>query len=262
MFDTVYNWTLSVPDLVILLGFSIAFGLAGTAVSYLSYILFFGRRQELGEPEKKVADGVHNSILALIAFFMALVTSNELTSFADARGQVRLEGLAISRLDRDLLSAGLAGDKARTKLHEYVSEVVGDEWTRLARRPQSLSPSAGDHLIDLWGEIRRVQQAVQSSNASLSEDIITSIKMIEEARAKRLSAAVNSIPDVVWIILGVLFLAACVLNGRNRMTRESGAFAFVHMSAFGLMVALNIIIDNPFGGDTSISPLKIERALR
>lgn len=261
MFDTVYNWTLSVPDLAILVGFSIAFGVVGAAVSSLSYHLFFGRRQELGEPEKKVADGVHNSILALIAFFMALVTSNELTSFADARSQVRLEALAITRLDRDLLSAGAAGEKARTKLRAYVEQVVGDEWSRLARRPQSLSPRAGDHLVDLWGEIRRVQQAIQSSNASLSEDVIASTRTIEEARAKRLSASMNSIPDVVWIILGVLFLAACVLNGRNRMTRESAAFAFVHMSAFGLMVALNIIIDNPFGGDTSISPLKIERAL-
>ena len=73
---------------------------------------------------------------------MALITTSELTSFANADKQITLEGVAIKRLDRDLANLGDAGTQARTILRSYVGHVTTDEWKRLSRRPQSLSPEA------------------------------------------------------------------------------------------------------------------------
>jgi hypothetical protein len=261
MIDLLYNWSLALPDWLVVIACALIFGFAGIWISQLSHVLWFRRLGEFSEHEKKVGDGVQTGILALVAFFMALITTSELSSFASARSQVRIEALQITRIDRDLERLGPPGEKARSLLRQYVANVVDDEWTRLAMRPQSLSPAAEQRIGDLWTEIRAIQSQLQPAQSSLSDDLSTYMNKIDEARKSRLSAAINSIPDVVWIMITLLFLAACVLNGRNRLSRHARQVAFIHMSAFGLMLALNIIIDNPFGGDTSIDPAKISNAL-
>ena len=261
MIDALYNLSLRVPDFVMLIGFGFIFGLTGVLISHLSYYFWFSRIDKKMDHDKKLADGVHASILALIAFFMAITTTNELSSFGMAAGQVQLEGLEIKRVDRDLQTLELVGEKARSILREYVTNVTGDEWKRLAMRPQSLSPSAEQNLNDLWKEVRSIQDEIYIKKPTLSHDLGEYMKKIEEARRNRLAASINSIPDIVWLMLVVFFLSSCVLNGRNKLSRYSTQVTFIHMSTFGLMLALNVIIDNPFGGDTSIGPAKIANAL-
>lgn len=253
MIDALYNLSLQLPDLVILLGCSIFFGVAGVLLSHISYALWWSKAGSHEELTKDTGDGVHTSILALIGFLLALITTNELSSFSNADHQVTVEGMEIRRLDRDLQQLGSDGDQARQILKSYVQSVTTDEWRRLARRPQSLSPEAERQLNLLWAEVRRLQTRFHASNASLTGDISKYLQQIEDARRSRLSASVNSIPDVVWLMIGMFFVSACVLYGRNRLSNYSTQVAFIHMSALGLILALDIIIDNPFGGDTSIS---------
>ena len=132
---------------------------------------------------------------------------------------------------------------------------------RLARRPQSLSPLAETNLNALWAEVRRLQPRIRAINSNIADDLSDYMKKIEEARLSRYTASVNGIPDVVWLMIGMFFLSACVLAGRHRLSRYAMHVVFIQMSALGVILALNIIIDNPFGGDTSMSPDRITGAL-
>ena len=54
---------------------------------------------------------------------------------------------------------------------------------------------------------------------------------------------------------------ATELTGRYRLSRYAGQVLFIQMSALGVILALCIIIDNPFGGDTSLSPARLLAAI-
>jgi hypothetical protein len=45
------------------------------------------------------------------------------------------------------------------------------------------------------------------------------------------------------------------------MSRYAMQVLFIQMSALGIIFALDIIIDNPFGGDTSLGPERIIAAV-
>jgi hypothetical protein len=259
MIDALYNLSLQVPDLLILLLCALTFGGLGVMVARLSHRLWWSRVREEGE--RDAGEGVHNSILALIAFLLALITTSELAAFANADRNITQESLVIRRMDRDLASVGDEGRQARDLLASYVKSVATDEWPRLSRRPQSLSPVAEQYMNRLWAEVRRLQPLVSKGNSSLSSDLNDGMHRIEDGRQNRLSASVNGIPDVVWLMIGLFFFSACVLAGRHKLSRYAMQVVFIQMSALGVILALDIIIDNPFGGDTSIGPERLIAAL-
>lgn len=142
-----------------------------------------------------------------------------------------------------------------------MDSVAIDEWPRLSQRPQSLSPMADRYLETMWAEVRRLQMVVKAVNSSLATDLSSYMHSIEDARISHFSASTSTIPDVVWLMIGLFFLSACVLAGRHRMSRYAMQVLFIQMSALGIILALDIIIDNPFGGDTSLGPERILRAV-
>lgn len=260
--DTLHNLSLLVPDLAVMLGFAVVFGFLAVSVSWLSHRFFWASAKgDFEHGGKDAGDGVHTSILALIAFLMALIASSELTNFAEASRDVTAESLQIHRFDRDLQELGEDGANARKLLKSYVDSVVTDEWVRLGNRPQSLSPESGAALEALWREMREVQARLLHSNGALASDLGEYMHKIEESRLGRLSGSIDNIPGIVWLLIAVLFLAAWVLNGRHKMTWRAAQMSFIHMSALGLMLSLIVIIDNPFGGDTSLDPARISDAL-
>lgn len=259
--DYLYNLSLRLPDLAILLACAVVFGTAGVLVARLSYWLWWSRVPERKEARSDMGDGVHSSILALIGFLLALITTSELTSFANTDKQITHESLEITRIDRDLAALGEQGAEARRLLHSYVASVAADEWPRLARRPQTLSPDAGQKLDALWAEIRRLQPLIRDSSPHVAADLSTYTHKIEEARLSRLSSSINSIPDIVWLMIGLFLLSACVLAGRHHLSRYVMQVLFIQMSGLGIIIALNIIIDNPFGGDTSLTPDRLTTAV-
>jgi hypothetical protein len=66
---------------------------------------------------------------------------------------------------------------------------------------------------------------------------------------------------VVWLMIALFILSACVLAGRHKMSRYAMQVLFIQISALGIIFALDIIIDNPFGGDTSLGPERIIAAV-
>lgn len=261
MIDFFYNLSLQVPDLIIMLVCALVFGTAGVLVAKLSYWLWWSRVPERKEAKSDMGDGVHSSILALIGFLLALITTSELGSFSATDKQITHEGLEIKRIDRDLALLAQQGEPARRILRTYVQSVATDEWPRLARRPQSLSPEAEMNLNALWLEIRRLQPLLKDGNSHIASDLSGYTHKIEEARLSRLSASINSIPDVVWLMIGLFLLSACVLAGRHHLSRYAMQVLFIQMSGLGIIIALNIIIDNPFGGDTSLTPERLTAAV-
>lgn len=262
MFDAIYNATLALPDFVILTTAAAVFGAVGGLISYFSYKLWFQRWARHSDFEDTLAETAHDSFIAIIAFVLALSIASEFDNYSQAKDLVRREALEIARIERQLIALGPAGEEARRALAAYAHSVVDDEWDSLARRPSSLSPATQERFNELWGAVRATQRTLGESFENARFDLSDYLMKLEEIRNDRLGAARDRIPPVFWVTMLLFAAGESVLSGRRHIRRFGIQINIMHMSAIGLLMALILIFDNPFRGDTSVSLDAILDALK
>lgn len=262
MLDAIYNATLTLPDFVILTLAAVVFGALGGLISLFSYKLWFQRWARHSDFEDTLAETAHDSFIAIIAFVLALSIASEFDNYSKAKDLVRREALEISRLERQLGAIGPLGENGLRALSAYAHSVVDDEWDSLARRPSSLSPVTEERFNELWNAVRAVQRELGEPLENVGFDLSDYIMKLEEVRNDRLGAARDRIPLVFWITMLLFAAGESVLSGRRHVRRFGIQINIMHMSAIGLLMALILIFDNPFRGDTSVSLDAILDALK
>jgi hypothetical protein len=83
---------------------------------------------------------------------------------------------------------------------------------------------------------------------------------LEDLRQSRLESATKSVPPVFLWVLSVFIVGAMIMNGRHKLDVFGMALIAFHMGAIGLVVALILVMDAPFRGETSVSPAALVRA--
>lgn len=256
-----YRLAAQLPDGAILVASALSFGLAGAALSYLSHRYWFRRWRSRSAADDKLADTVHTSLLGFAAFVLALSVSSVFSNLAKVEDGVRQEVLDITRLDRELAALEPASAPVREALRRYVTHVADDEWPRLSSRDPTLSPLAQADLDAMWAGIRALQKDAARVPEQVRMPLNTFLSRIEEARTARLAAATDSIPDVFWMMILIFVIAATLMTGRNVPKHFEMELIVVHLAAIGLVIALVMIIDDPFRGQTSVGPDVIRNAL-
>jgi hypothetical protein len=248
------NWLgANFHDLGILVITAIALALFGSVVAWVSHLLWFHRWPERSAFDNKLADTAHTSLLGLSAFVLALMISNGVASLSKAEENVRLEGVSIYRLARELDALGQDGAAAKAALVAYVHDVAGDEWKGLGAGSGVLSSSAQRDLDALWTSLRALQTRLGASEPRRGDLTQFALK-IETSRQLRLAGSTSNIPDVFWLILLTFLAAASFLAGREAPNRLGIQVNMLHMAAIGLAIGLVIVLADPFRGDTSIDP--------
>jgi hypothetical protein len=250
----------SLPDLAILAFSAIVFGCVGGIIVFLSSRLWFRRWPQHSPFEDHLAEITHTSLLGFSAFVLALLISNGVSSLSKIQGVAIQEATSIYRLGRELDALGPARRDAKQALAAYARNVAEDEWPHLARLPNSLSPLAQQNLDDLWAGVRSAQRAMDSANPARS-DLAGYVARIETLRGDRLSEATSNIPSDFWLLLLLFVVDASFFVGRETPRRFGMQINWIQMSAIGLAVGLVIVLNNPFRGQTSVSPEIIGRAL-
>ena len=87
-------------------------------------------------------------------------------SLTKTEDNARQEGVSIYRLGRELDALGPAAGPAKAALAAYARDVAGDEWRRLAKAPNALSPLAQNDLDALWTNLRAVQKTLAPTDPS------------------------------------------------------------------------------------------------
>jgi len=244
-------------DATILLG-----GVLGTAavallLGAISHRLLFSPRDSALESHSKLAEVVHGSLLAFAVFVLALVLTEVRSNLGKADDAELREASVVARLVRDLKALGT--DEAAVgieRVKDYVRSAVATEWKTLAQRPPSLSVDTDRSMAALVAQVNRVA----ASNPMAADALRGYVDKLEDLRQSRLESATKSVPPVFWWVMAVFIVGAMVMNGRHHMDAFGTTMIAFHMGAIGLVVALILVMDSPFRGETSVSTAALTRA--
>jgi hypothetical protein len=246
------------PDATVLMGGAIIIGVAALAIAALArFTGAFAGQADL-ETHSKLADLVHGSLLAFTVFTLALVLADVRSNLGKTLDQTLREASIITRLDAELqVAGGPEAMKARADLLKYVDAVAAFDWPGLAQPIPQLSFQADAALKALRASARAAARA----NPESASGINGFVPQIEDFRLGRLESATKSVTNVFWWIILAFLVGAMAMNGRHRLDRTSASLIFLHMAAIGLVLALILVMDQPFRGETSVSSAPIARAL-
>jgi hypothetical protein len=248
----------ALSDLSLLLSGLILIGTFALMVAWLARWLLFSGQAEDAASQSKLAELVHGSLLAFTVFTLALVLSDVRTNLGKTLDSTLREASFISRLDAELaVSTGTDAAQARSDLRAYVAAVTDYDWPALEQRVPSLSREADAALKSLRASVRAAAQA----NPDSASAIRGFLSQMEDYRLGRLESATKSVTAVFWWTIFAFLMGAMVMNGRHPAGKASNALIFIHMGGIGLVLALILAMDQPFRGESSVSPDPLTRLL-
>ena len=244
-------------DPAIAAGLFVGVALAGIVVSALSYRVF---GHHLAEHHSALVDSVEKSIFAFVIFVLALTLADVRSNFGRADDNVIAEAFAIRQLAQDLeLQASSRADRERAALVAYAQAVVDVEWRTLAAAVPSLATAARNPLDELRALVRA--DAAEAGRTTQIDRVWSGISSLENNRALRLREATASAPASFWAVTLVLMLIGTGMTGRARLDPRRMVVLAGYFGALGLVIALILILDRPFRGDTSVSAEPIREVI-
>lgn len=245
-------------DFVVLTLLAVVLAALALGIAELTHRTFYAARFDDIDPHSKLFELVHGSLLAFVAFMLAISVTEVRSNYGKADDAVSREAMHIASLDREIGEQDPAWvAETRPLLRRYVEIVAEVEWPRLAASRPSLAPEAQTVLDELRGRLRRVP-----ASESTRHSLIVRHDTIEVDRSIRYEHATRAVPRIFWTLIGGFLLGAMVMNGRYRQTSLTRGLVAVHFAAIGLAVALILILDAPFRGETSISPAPLVDAVK
>jgi hypothetical protein len=202
-----------------------------------------------------------------IAGYAALVISfcilEAQTNLHRAENSISREASAILNLDRVLQRSEVpALANLRPALLAYGRAVVDKEWSLLAHPHEALhgAPEANATFTALSRGIFAFRPQGEFQ-AEMFREAISLSRQLVEVREERLANAELSLPSLFWasmaLICVLLVVLACLATPNLARRTELGGIG----AAIGLLLALVIILDLPFSGESAASPAPIERVL-
>ena len=241
-----YKMIATSSDAVILL-----VGAAGTAVlalviTLISRRILFSPNDEALEGHSKLAELVHGSLLAFSVFVLALLLTEVRANLGKADDMELREASLIARFMRDIDTLG--GEDAAAiaeRVKGYVRSAVTTEWKALAQHEPALSPETTRAMASLAAQVhgaaaraRRPSRPCAGTSRSWRSCARAALKAPPN-RSRRCSG--GCCPCHRW---------AMVMNGRHRIDLFGLTLIAFHMGAIGLVVAMILVMDAPFRGET------------
>lgn len=245
------------PDGFILAAGAISLALLALIVAALSRRLLFANGSAGNDQHTKLAEIVNGSFLAFTVFVLAMVLNDVRGNLGRADDAALREASTMTRLDLELKIAKVPeAIAAREALRTYANAVVVYDWPALGTYKPSLSAQSETALLDLIEAVDQVALAAPRSASALKSQL----DKLQDLRQGRLESATKSVAHVFWWTVAAFLLGAMIMNGRHPLDLASVGLITLHIGSIGLVIALILVMDEPFRGQTSIAPDPIAKA--
>lgn len=256
------SWFMStlgyLPDGAILAAGAVIMASLALLIASLSRRLFFKNGNAGNDQHTKLAELVNGSFLAFTVFVLAMVLNDVRGNLGRADDAALREASTMARLDLELKVAKVPKSlAARQALRAYAKTVVHDDWPSLGANDPGLSAESEAALLGLLESV----DAVALNSPRSAPALKSQLDKLQDLRQGRLESATKSVARVFWWTIGAFLFGAMVMNGRHPLDPASVCLITLHIGSIGLVIALILVMDEPFRGQTSIAPDPISKAL-
>jgi Protein of unknown function (DUF4239) len=245
-----FEWIYDLPNI----GVALLFGIAGACL--LGGAAFFRERILRIRVPSAHSEETDKALAVVISFTGVVLAFSLVQANGNLRNletQVATEAHNIDQLDRLILRYGDPATIAlRGALRDYANSIVRDEWPELGKGRPSEQTAA------LFRPISRNVIAIEPSPGRQSLIYAEMLKKVDEIAADRKARVVSAtkleLPSIFWETIVGLVIILLLLATLSEST--FGRAVALGCQGFGLalLVALVFIFDEPFKGQTSVSP--------
>jgi hypothetical protein len=245
-----FQWLNNLPNFVIALLFGlVGAGLGAAAPFFREKVL----RIRVSGDHSEAAHGALDLAIYLTGLVLAFSFNRAQGDLRNLETQVVTEAHHLAQMDRLLVRYGDPGnDSIRASLRDYADSIVRDEWSELRKGRSSQRTAA------LFRPISRGILAIVPTGERQGLIYAEMLKKVDEIAADRkarvVAAARLKLPSFFWLIITFLLVTLLVLATFTEATlgraTALGGLGF----GLGLLVALVFVFDEPFKGETAVSP--------
>lgn len=194
---------------------------------------------------------------AVLAFSLVQVQGN----LRSAQELVIREAATLEAMDRHLAGFGAdAAAAARPVLRAYAASIVQDDWPAMSRGRAQRSAKTDAAFAALSDAIHALAPADSRQNTLFGE-LLRASDAASVTREARLSDAAGTLPGLFWYTVVALILLMAGLATMMERTHER-TLAMIGISiGLSLMIALVIVIDGPYDGETAVGTESLVRLL-
>lgn len=217
-------------------------------------------RLKRDEARGTAATDAFKAVMAMTGVVLAFALVEANTNLHAIEGLVAREGAALSAVDRALLRSGNPQLVAiRPVLAAYGASIVSDEWPILATADRS---DATDDAYNALSAQARAANPADARQQIMFAELLKSLDDLADLREQRIAESEADLPAFFWTTATGLLLVAFGLGLLAMDTLETSVGLGATAAAVGLLLAFVVIVDQPFEGDTSVSPKEIVKALK
>ncbi len=198
---------------------------------------------------------VASAAAVVLAFSLVQVDTN----LSKVDDNITKEANAINALDRAFLRMGNPKlEAARKPLMEYAIAIVKDEWPLLTERDRS---EKVDELYRSLSVTLRGAEPVTQREIAIFGEALRAIDQMGDYREQRINSAASGLSSLFWkSIVGIFFLLMLIALHTDPTRRR--LWSMIAISAtLGVLLALVVILDSPFAGESTLEADAIERVM-
>lgn len=251
MLDVAAHWLSDLPTTAaVFVSLLIGAGLSALGLCVVHPILPQGVRAVHNDISGFIFATVGATYAVLLAFVAVAVWQN----FAQIESQVQTEANLVGDLYRDTVAfPEPSASRMRHFLFVYAEIVVQDEWAALAAG--RADEASGWQLMDKFHAELLQFKADDESAGILRAGAIKTLNELYDARRGRFHAAALELPPILWwnLIAGaVILMLFTYLFGAPRFWMHLAAVSLLG-ALIGLVMALVVLLNNPFRGQNHVS---------
>jgi hypothetical protein len=149
-----------------------------------------------------------------------------------------------------------------TELHnrfvEYGQAIATEEWPLLVHGHRATRVN-GVYAALLRSAMALEPESARQQNARA--DLLRSLDLLGDLRDRRIAAATVRLPTSFWIAIAAMALICTLLAAAASTTVAHRLATLLPAAALGVLIALVIIIDAPFKGQTAVRPDELQQVL-
>jgi hypothetical protein len=250
------QWVSELPDAQII-ALVVAALVAGDLLAALVYRVLV-RRWLSPEATSQLLDA-HRMVLTLTGLVLGFALLEVQSNFRETNDVVQQEAHTLDLSSRELRHIGIPGAaRVRSQLLDYGHAIVTTEWPLLAQGKRS------DTLDAKYSELLRLVTDLKPTTVGqqiVLTEVFRQLDLLGDLRDRRISAASTSLPNGFWTVIDAM-VAICLLLAAGVPATLAHRYAtLLPTAALGVLIAMIVIIDTPFIGQTSVGADEMQRVL-